>query len=230
MQNGLYQALAAMFPDLPPLVLIAIAELMTYICVACVRGRSWRGQSKWYASDNFNTVGWLRDRYSQHPIVQFLLRILGISESTWSYDTVGSYIRTYRNLVPDDMTRERWAAAVAVVVAGSALGSSPVPDASVGSGGGGAASPSLSNPKPLLTRVEGKRMLFRAIEMSDEAMLRLLLHVHHVSVDVHIDFGVNCDANVNANIDVNFDLKVDVNGDVEVDVDVDVSLDNDFTP
>ena len=64
------------------LVLIALAELMTYVCVACVRGKFWRGQTKWYGSDNTNTVGWIRDRYATNPIAQFLLRVLGIAEAT----------------------------------------------------------------------------------------------------------------------------------------------------
>ena len=108
MQDGLYEALRALFPDLPPLVLIALAELMSYVCTACVRGRFWRGQTKWYASDNRNTVGWIRDRYAQHPIAQFLLRVLGIAESIWGFDSYSIYIRTYHNLIPDDLTREGW--------------------------------------------------------------------------------------------------------------------------
>ena len=115
MQDGLYLALAAMFPHLPPLVLIAIAELMTYVCTAVVRGRHWRGQTKWYISNNSNTVGWLRDRTSPHPIVQFLFRILGIAQSTWGFSSVSVYIRTYHNLVPDNMTREKWKEAVALL-------------------------------------------------------------------------------------------------------------------
>ena len=41
-------------------------------------------------------------------LVQFLLRMLGLSEVAGGYETYAGYIRTYRNTLPDDMTREEW--------------------------------------------------------------------------------------------------------------------------
>ena len=81
---------------------------MTYVCVACVRGKFWKSQTKWYGSDNTNTVGWIRDRYATNPIAQFLLRVLGIAEATWRFDSYAAFIRTYHNVIPDDLKREAW--------------------------------------------------------------------------------------------------------------------------
>ena len=39
LRDGLYAALKAFFPDLPEEVMIAIGELMTYICYAVVESR-----------------------------------------------------------------------------------------------------------------------------------------------------------------------------------------------
>ena len=97
LQDGLYQALAALFPDAPALVIIAVAELMMAVCTACVRGHLWRGLVKWFCSDNKNTVGWIRGRYSKVPLVQFLLMILGIAEAIWGFELVATYVRTYHN-------------------------------------------------------------------------------------------------------------------------------------
>ena len=62
---------------------------MTYICYAVVesRGGKWRGRVNWYISDNKNTVSWLKNRYSKHPMVQFLLRMLWLSEVAEGYES-----------------------------------------------------------------------------------------------------------------------------------------------
>ncbi len=86
---------------------------MMVICVACTRGPAWRGKTKWYASDNRNTVGRLRDRYSQVVLVQFLLRCLEIAEGMWGFEVYGVYVRTYHNLIPDQRARDEWKAAEA---------------------------------------------------------------------------------------------------------------------
>jgi hypothetical protein len=108
MQDGLYQALAALFPNSPVLVIISVGELMTYVCTATTQGAKWKGQTKWYCSDNKNVVGWIRDRYSTNQLVQYLLRILGLAESLHEFDSCSCYVRTYHNLVPDGLTREEW--------------------------------------------------------------------------------------------------------------------------
>ena len=63
-----------------------------YVATACVEGVNWRGTTKWYASDNMNTYGWIRDRYSSNPITQFLLHCFNVAEATWGFDSYCVYI------------------------------------------------------------------------------------------------------------------------------------------
>ena len=32
----------------------------------------------------------------------------GIAEAAWKFDSYATYIRTYHNVIPDDLTREAW--------------------------------------------------------------------------------------------------------------------------
>ena len=56
--------------------MIGCGELMQYVTLACARGPLWRGRNNWVPTDNMNTFGWIRDRYSTVPEIQFLLRVL----------------------------------------------------------------------------------------------------------------------------------------------------------
>jgi hypothetical protein len=50
-------------------LLISLAELITYVSMACARGKDWKGRLVLYVSDNTNVVGWLgRDgfQFSDH--------------------------------------------------------------------------------------------------------------------------------------------------------------------
>ena len=60
MQEGLYRAVAELLPGAPVSVIIAVAELIMYVFIACTRVHLWSWQAKWYASDNSNTCGWIR--------------------------------------------------------------------------------------------------------------------------------------------------------------------------
>ena len=44
----------------------------------------------------------------QHRHSLFLLRVLWIAEATWGFDSYAAFIRTYHNVIPDNLTREAW--------------------------------------------------------------------------------------------------------------------------
>jgi hypothetical protein len=108
MQEGLYQALRALLPDQPEEVIIGVAELLTYVITACVRGHLWTHRTNWVVTDKSNTRNWLKTRYSKIAGVQFILRVLGQAEVLHSFESYAAYIRTYHNLLPDGLTREIW--------------------------------------------------------------------------------------------------------------------------
>ena len=87
LNEGLYAALRARLPDIPEDVVIGCGELMQYIAHAATRGMYWRGRSIWLGTDNMNTKGWVKFRYSQVPEIQFLLRILNVMEGVWGFST-----------------------------------------------------------------------------------------------------------------------------------------------
>ena len=110
LQEGLYQSLRALLPGVPEDVVIGCGELMQIVCTSCARGRLWRGQANWCPTDNMNTRGWIRDRYSKVPEIQFLLRVLSVAEAMWGFTTYACYLRTYHNIRPDALTRQDWEA------------------------------------------------------------------------------------------------------------------------
>ena len=91
--------------------MIGCAELMQYVCTACVRGRHWRGRDNWLVTDNMNTKDWIHTRYSKVPEIQFLLRVMTMAEGLWGFSTTAVYARTYHNVLADRITREDWQAA-----------------------------------------------------------------------------------------------------------------------
>ena len=89
-------------------MVISCAELLTYLILAALAGDSWDERVVLYVSDNMNTVSWLNKRYSQVPVIQLLLRLLGIWEARHQVSSQGTYVRTYHNVTGDGLTREDW--------------------------------------------------------------------------------------------------------------------------
>jgi hypothetical protein len=100
-------ALYALMGSEPEDVIIAVAELLTYLILTALDDAGeWDGRTVVYVSDNMNTVGWLNDRYSKVVLVQVILRLLALVEARKKFATISTYIRTYKNVVGDGLTRE----------------------------------------------------------------------------------------------------------------------------
>ena len=61
-----------------------------------------------YITDNQNVRSWIKHRYSKHPVIQYLIRLLGIQEIRRGFQTYSAYARTWRNKSADGTTREDW--------------------------------------------------------------------------------------------------------------------------
>ena len=63
-------------------VIIAIAELITYIALAAASAGLWQGRLVLYTGDNMNVHQWLEARAAGNALARWLLRILGALEAT----------------------------------------------------------------------------------------------------------------------------------------------------
>ena len=81
----------------PEDIIIAVAELICFILLASLRGEGWMNRVVVYVSGNQNVVTWINARYSKVPVVQSLLRLLGLVEAKLGFSAVSTYIRTWRN-------------------------------------------------------------------------------------------------------------------------------------
>ena len=87
-------------------IIIAVAELICFTLLASLRGEGWMNRVVVYVSDNQNVATWINSRYSKVPVVQALLRLLGLVDAKQGFSAVSSYIRTWRNETADDLSRE----------------------------------------------------------------------------------------------------------------------------
>ncbi|CAE7617473.1 kptA [Symbiodinium sp. CCMP2592] len=87
-------------------VMISLAELLAVLCLVAARWRAWSGKVVVYAGDNQNVVRWIAAREASPPAARFLLQILGAAEAVGHFRLYAEYIRTYHNVVADDLTRK----------------------------------------------------------------------------------------------------------------------------
>ena len=88
-------------------VIIAIAELITYLALASASADAWRGRPMLYTGDNMNVHQWLEQRAAGNALARWLLRIFGAPEATHSFQTISAYFRTYHNVTADSLTRDK---------------------------------------------------------------------------------------------------------------------------
>ena len=88
-------------------VIIAIAELITYLALASASAELWHGRLVLYTGDNMNVHQWLESRSAGNALARWLLRILGALEATHSFQTISAYFRTYHNVTADSLTRDK---------------------------------------------------------------------------------------------------------------------------
>ena len=90
-------------------IIIAIAELITYLALASASAEAWQGRLVLYTSDNMNVHQWLESRAAGNALARWLLRVLGALEATHSFRTISAYFRTYHNgnVTADSLTRDK---------------------------------------------------------------------------------------------------------------------------
>ena len=88
-------------------VIIAIAELITYLALASASTETWQGRLVLYTGDNMNVHRWLESRAAGNSLARWLLRNPGALEATHSFQTISAYFRTYRNVTADSLTRDK---------------------------------------------------------------------------------------------------------------------------
>ena len=88
-------------------VIIAIAELITYLALASASAETWQDRLVLYTGDNMNGHQWLESRAAGNALARWLLRILGALEATHSFQTISAYFRTYHNVTADSLTRDK---------------------------------------------------------------------------------------------------------------------------
>ena len=88
-------------------MIIAIAELITYLALASASAESWRRRLVPYTGDNMNVHQRLESRSAGNALALWLLRILGALEATHSFQTISAYFRTYHNVTADSLTRNK---------------------------------------------------------------------------------------------------------------------------
>ena len=106
--DALRQLAAASDGGIPPdeEVIIAIAELITYLALAAASTELWKGRLVLYTGDNMNVHQWVESRAAGNSLARWLLRVLGALEATHSFQTLSAYFRTYHNVTADSLTRE----------------------------------------------------------------------------------------------------------------------------
>ena len=97
-------------------LLISLAELITFMALAATRAVAWKHKIVIYVGDNTNVVGWLTTRSSNNRYARFLLRVLVRLETHFGFQTLAVYIRTGNNEFADDLTRLPWDQAKALLV------------------------------------------------------------------------------------------------------------------
>ena len=122
------------------MLIIALSELITIVVFAAARGPAWGGAEQLdegqpqarrppvqasvvviYVGDNQVVDAWLEKRTAHNRWARYLLRILRYIEVKCHFTLLSSYIRTYRNVTNDMISRETKAVVRAKI--GGKLGS-----------------------------------------------------------------------------------------------------------
>lgn len=74
--------------------------------LAAALSASWRGDLVAYVTDNQHARAWLTKRQAKCKLARHILRILGLLELRHHFKTMAFYIRTYRNVAADWLSRE----------------------------------------------------------------------------------------------------------------------------
>lgn len=80
-----------------------------------------------YMRDNQVVIKWINSRQAKHPFASYLLQILSAVEACYGFHLHTAYLRTYRNVVADALTRQD----AAEVIRQAGLENLPKPDAAL---------------------------------------------------------------------------------------------------
>ena len=101
-QESLRKLVAAFEEGPPPEeeVIIAIAELITYLALASASAETWQGRLVPYTGDDMNVHQWLESRSAGNALARWLLRVLGALEATHSFQTISAYTFAHATTSP----------------------------------------------------------------------------------------------------------------------------------
>ncbi|CAE8697726.1 unnamed protein product [Polarella glacialis] len=87
-------------------LIVSLTELLTVVVLASTRATAWTGRVVLYFGDNSNVIQWLASRQAGNPVARYLLQVLTAIEIVHGFHLHGVFLRTYRNVTADALTRE----------------------------------------------------------------------------------------------------------------------------